>query len=87
MQRHGLSDGEWARLDPLLPPRSRKGRPPKDHRLVLDALLWLGSAILTSRSALACPSMSSSADDLSSTPVISDLVAAWVSISRASAST
>jgi transposase len=42
MQRHGLSDGEWARLEPLLPPRSRTGRPPKSHRLILDALLWLG---------------------------------------------
>jgi transposase len=41
MQRHGLTDREWLRLAPLLPPRSRKGRPPKDHRLILDALLWL----------------------------------------------
>ena len=39
--RRGLSDAEWARLRPLLPPRARTGRPPKDHRLVLDALLWL----------------------------------------------
>jgi transposase len=42
MARHGLTDREWLRLAPLLPPRSRKGRPPKDHRLILDALLWLG---------------------------------------------
>ena len=41
MQRHGLTDREWLRLAPLLPPRSRKGRPPKDHWLILDALLWL----------------------------------------------
>jgi transposase len=39
--RRGLSDAEWARLRPLLPDRPRTGRPPKDHRLVLDALLWL----------------------------------------------
>lgn len=39
--RRGLSDREWARLRPLLPDRPRVGRPPKDHRLVLDALLWL----------------------------------------------
>ena len=42
MQRHGLTDREWARLEPLLPPRPRTGRPPKDHRPILDALLWLG---------------------------------------------
>jgi transposase len=41
MARHGLTDREWMRLAPLLPPRSRKGRPPKDHRQILDALLWL----------------------------------------------
>jgi transposase len=41
MTRHGLNDRELRRLAPLLPPRSRKGRPPKDHRLILDALLWL----------------------------------------------
>ena len=41
MARHGLTEQEWARLAPLLPKR-RKGRPPKDHRLILDALLWLG---------------------------------------------
>ncbi|MCC2662916.1 MAG: transposase [Geminicoccaceae bacterium] len=41
MGRHGLSDREWVRLKPLLPQRSRTGRPPKDHRIILDALLWL----------------------------------------------
>jgi transposase len=39
--RCGLSDTEWARLRPLMPDRSCTGRPPKDHRVVLDALLWL----------------------------------------------
>ena len=42
MRRHGLTDAEWRRLQRLLPPKPRTGRPPKDHRLVLDALLWLG---------------------------------------------
>ena len=41
MNRHTLTDREWGRLAPLLPPRPRKGRPPKAHRLILDALLWL----------------------------------------------
>src|SRR3712207_6268764 len=42
MRRHGLTDRESTRLRPLLPPRARTGRPSKGHRLVLDALLWLG---------------------------------------------
>jgi transposase len=42
MQRHGLTDREWAQLEPLMPSRPRTGRPPKGHRLILDALLWLG---------------------------------------------
>ena len=42
MNRHVLTDREWGRLALLLPPRSRKGRPPKDHRRIIDALLWLG---------------------------------------------
>src|SRR4028119_2483730 len=40
MPRHDMSDREWTRLKLLLPKR-RTGRPPKDHRLVIDALLWL----------------------------------------------
>jgi transposase len=42
MQRHALTDDEWARVEPLLPKPPRTGRRPKDHRLILDALLWLG---------------------------------------------
>jgi transposase len=42
MQRHGMTDAEWRRLEPRLPRRSRMGRPPKDHRTIVDALLWLG---------------------------------------------
>ena len=41
MPRHDLIEREWVRLKPLLPQRARTGRPPKDHRLILDALLWL----------------------------------------------
>ena len=37
MRRHRLTDREWM----LLPAKRRTGRPPKDHRLILDALLWL----------------------------------------------
>jgi transposase len=42
MGRHSLTDREWARLEPHLPPMARTGRPPKDHRTIIDALLWLG---------------------------------------------
>ena len=42
MRRHGLTDREWIRLRPLLPPRACTGRPPRDHRAIIDALLWLG---------------------------------------------
>jgi transposase len=44
MHRHALSEREWSRLEPLLPPKSRTGRPPKDHRTIIDALLWLAKA-------------------------------------------
>ncbi len=40
-----LSDGQWAELAPLLPPqRPRMGRPPKDHRLIVEAIVWLDRA-------------------------------------------
>ncbi len=41
VRRHELTDEEWARLAPLLPPRRPKtGKPNKDHRPVVDAILW-----------------------------------------------
>jgi transposase len=37
-----LSDAQWAKLVPLLPPqRPRMGRPPKNHRLIVEAVVWL----------------------------------------------
>ena len=37
-----LTDAQWAKLAPLLPPqRPRMGRPPKDHRLIVEAIVWL----------------------------------------------
>jgi transposase len=41
VKRHGLGATEWRRLEPLMPCRAPTGRPPRDHRLILDALLWL----------------------------------------------
>jgi transposase len=42
MERHELSEAQWERLAPLLPPqrRSGRGRPAKDHRLIVNAILW-----------------------------------------------
>ena len=35
-----LRDREWSRLEPLLP-KHHTGRPPKDHRVIINAILWL----------------------------------------------
>lgn len=41
-QRHALTDAQWARLAPLLPPqRPPTGRPANDHRMVLNAIVWV----------------------------------------------
>jgi transposase len=40
-RRHELSDQEWARLEPLLPPRRGYGRPSHDHRRILNGILWI----------------------------------------------
>jgi transposase len=39
--RHELSDEEWARLAPLLPPRQTRGRYYRDHRTILNGMLWV----------------------------------------------
>ena len=42
MSRGELTDEQWERLRPLLPPqKARRGRPPKDHRQIVNGLLWL----------------------------------------------
>jgi transposase len=42
MERDDLSDAQWERLAPLLPAQRRtgRGRPAKDHRLIVNAILW-----------------------------------------------
>ena len=41
MDRHELTDEQWRRLAPLLPPeRPKRGRPNHDHRRVVNGLLW-----------------------------------------------
>nr|WP_155252316.1 IS5 family transposase [Paenibacillus polymyxa] len=42
-RRYELTDEEWNIVDPLLPPARKKqgGRPPKDRRQMLNAVLWV----------------------------------------------
>jgi transposase len=42
MESSDLTDAQWERLGPLLPPqRPRTGRPAKDHRTILNGILWI----------------------------------------------
>src|SRR5918994_6476064 len=42
MARFALTDWQWERLEPLLPPqRPATGRPNDDHRRILNGILWL----------------------------------------------
>jgi transposase len=41
-RRHELTDDQWEGLAPLLPPqRPTTGRPAKEHRTVLNGILWV----------------------------------------------
>lgn len=41
MNRGDLTDTQWARVRPLLPAQKPKtGRPPLDHRRVINGILW-----------------------------------------------
>jgi transposase len=43
MGRHELTDDQWARLAPLLPPlKPWSGRSNLDHRQMLNGILWIG---------------------------------------------
>ncbi len=42
MKMSELPDAQWQRLHPLLPPqKARTGRPAKDHRVVINGILWV----------------------------------------------
>lgn len=43
LKRYELTDQEWEKISPLLPPQNtgKPGRPPKDNRLMLNAMIWL----------------------------------------------
>ena len=36
-----LTDAQWAYLKPMLPQPAKRGRPPKDRRRIMDAILYL----------------------------------------------
>lgn len=42
-ERYDLTDKQWKRIQPLLPPEKtgKKGRPRKDNRLMLNGMLWM----------------------------------------------
>jgi transposase len=44
MSRHHLTDEQWELIEPLFPPRAKTGRPPRDHRQVLNGILWILNA-------------------------------------------
>jgi transposase len=41
--RYELTDDEWARIEPLLPPerKSGPGRPARENRLMVNAMVWI----------------------------------------------
>src|SRR3954469_24911952 len=41
-RRYGLTDEQWVRREPLLPPQKPKtGRPNDDHRTIMNGMLWV----------------------------------------------
>jgi len=46
VRRHELSDAEWAQLQPLLPSVVTRGRHYRDHRTILNGMLyWLHTGV------------------------------------------
>jgi len=42
MRRRELTDEQWEKLCPLLPPQKPKvGRSAQDHRLIINGILWV----------------------------------------------
>jgi transposase len=42
MNRGDLTNSQWERLQPLLPPQTPKtGRPAHDHRTIINGILWI----------------------------------------------
>ncbi|KOR88006.1 transposase [Paenibacillus solani] len=43
MRRYEIRDDQWEKIKDLLPPERKPqgGRPPKDHRYMLNTMLWI----------------------------------------------
>jgi transposase len=44
MRKQLLTDEQWTHIEPLLPKprrRTKRGRPPKDNRVVFEGILWI----------------------------------------------
>ena len=42
-RRYELTDAQWDRIKDMIP-RAKTGRPPKDDRMMLNAMLWLAGS-------------------------------------------
>lgn len=40
IKRYELTDEQWNQIEPLIP-TAKTGRPPKEHRIMLNAMVWL----------------------------------------------
>ena len=47
LRRYELTDEEWNRIAPLLPPENtgKQGRPRKDNRTILNGMVWLHAVV------------------------------------------
>jgi transposase len=41
MTRHRLTDDQWELIADVFPPPAKTGRPRRDRRMVVDAILWI----------------------------------------------
>lgn len=41
MVRHRLTDAQWDLIKDVFPPPKKTGRPPRDRREIVDAILWI----------------------------------------------
>ena len=60
MVRGLMSDAEWAFFEPFVCGSERRaGRPPKNHRLVLDGVRGALSKLASLKAGIPCPSLNS----------------------------